>query len=152
MTLLNRGLELRSMFIILVADRNKHIRELLKRELSDDGYQVILAKTAAEVVAVISTIDRINLIIIDFYLPDGDLTDIKRKLKGRLDMIPMIIHSYASERQNGFLPSRNMVEIEKGSTSISEIKLLVDQIDKTGSVTFETNRRLPDQNQPDKTT
>lgn len=140
------------MFIILVADRNKHIRELLKRELADDGYQVILAKTGAEVVAVVSTIDIINLIVIDFDMPDGDLTDIRRKLKGRLDEIPMIIHSYPSERQNGFSLSHHMYEIEKGSTSISQIKMLVDQISKTGSATFEARSRRPGQIQKDNPT
>jgi DNA-binding NtrC family response regulator len=122
------------MFIILVADRNKHIRELLKRELSDDGHQVIPAKTASEVVEIISTVDSIHLIIIDFDLPDGDLADIRLKLKGRFDKIPVIIHSYGSERRTGFLSSHNIYEIEKGSTSIAQIKVLVNQITRRGSV------------------
>ncbi|RJP79213.1 MAG: response regulator [Desulfobacteraceae bacterium] len=124
------------MFIILVADRNKHIRELLKRELSDDGHQVIPAKTAAEVVEIVSTVNPIHLIIIDFDLPDRDSADIMRKLKSRFDDIPVIIHSHGSERQTGFLPSRQIYEIEKGSTSISQIKVLVDQISRRGSVNW----------------
>lgn len=115
-------------FIILVADRNKHIRELLKRELSDDGYQVILAKTAAEVVTIVSSVDPIHLIVIDSDLPDGGLVDIMLKLKSRLDRIPVVQHSCRCDQQTEIALSSTIHEIEKGSDSISRIRALADRI------------------------
>ena len=117
-------------FIILVADRNKHIRELLKRELSDDGYQVILAKTVAEVVTIVSSVDPIHLIVIDDDLPDGGLVDIMLKLKGRLDRIPVVHHSCHRNHSTDIALSRTIYDIEKGRDSISRIRILADQISR----------------------
>jgi len=124
---------LKPIFTILIADRNKHVRELLKRELSDDGHQVILAKTAAEIVTIFSTVEFINLLILDTDLPDGDVVDIMLKLKDRFDALPIIIHSCSGDRQFSLSLSNKIYEIEKGTTSISQIKILVDQISSKDS-------------------
>lgn len=124
---------MKPIFTILIADRNKHVRDLLRRELSDDGHQVILAKTVAEVVMIFSTVEFINLLILDTDLPDGDVVDIKLKLKDRFDALPIIIHSCGGDHQFSLSLSNKVYEVEKGTTSISQIKILVDQISSKDS-------------------
>jgi CheY-like chemotaxis protein len=132
----DRGFPLEPIFTILIADRNKHVRELLKRELSGLGHQVILAKTAAEIVTIFSTVKFIDLLILDSDLPDGDLADIMLKLKDRFDALPVIIHSCSCERPFSLSLSNKIFEIEKGTTSIEQIKILVDQISKKDAERF----------------
>ena len=37
-------------FTILIADRNRNVRNLLQREMTSEGYQVLLAENAREVI------------------------------------------------------------------------------------------------------
>ena len=69
-------------FNILIADRNPHVRELLKREIALEGYNVFLAKNGAEVMEQVRSSNRFDLIVIDPDIADlrqSDLIEILKK-------------------------------------------------------------------------
>ena len=66
---------------ILIADRNSHVRMFLMRELMAEGYRVILAATAENVLKMVFTRGDIDLLIIDPHLPGVDAAIILENLK-----------------------------------------------------------------------
>ena len=52
-------------FIIMIADRNRNVRELLRRELESEGYQVRLAKDGRQVLRSINSDEPPDLLILD---------------------------------------------------------------------------------------
>ena len=69
---------------ILVADRNPHVRELLKRELAQEGLQVITANSWREVLEYAFGPTMIDLLIVDPNLPDMDTERLLQKIGNRI--------------------------------------------------------------------
>jgi CheY-like chemotaxis protein len=73
---------------ILIADRNRHVRDFLRRELSAEGYQVEVARDGREV------LDRINgevpphLLILDLEIPYLEEPEVWARLKDRQPPLP----------------------------------------------------------------
>ena len=65
---------------ILIADRNRHVREFLKRELAAVGYRVRLAKNGREVLNWVNHYPPPDLLILDLNLPDEPELGILEKL------------------------------------------------------------------------
>ena len=58
-------------FTLLIADRNRNIREFLQRELITDGYRVLLACDGRQVLKIIDN-EAPDLLIIDLDIPYAD--------------------------------------------------------------------------------
>ena len=59
---------MRNALKILIADRNRHVRDLLHREFAAAGYQVRVAKTGQEVLSICNE-EAPDLFILDSELP-----------------------------------------------------------------------------------
>jgi len=79
---------------ILIADRNRHVREFLRRELAAEGYQVEVARDGHEILEAINGQNPPILLILDLELPY--LTELKvlELLQERLPSLPVVIHSF----------------------------------------------------------
>lgn len=116
---------MKRIFTILVADRNPHIRDFLKRELINDGFKVHLAKSAAEVLDCAFGPERLDLLILDPDLPDLKEKQLYEKLDSRIPVLPVVIH--------GFLPLDDQWSevldtlgfVEKMGNSIEPLKTLI---------------------------
>lgn len=108
-------------FHIMVTDINSRVRDLLKRELEQDGYSVSCIRSGIDVYRSICDSVTVDLIILDPELlyPYGNsfLTDI-------LDHNPplqIILHTYY-EYTRDLKTSSNVHIIEKNATSINPLK------------------------------
>ena len=61
---------------ILLADRNRHVRDLLRRELSAEGYVVEVARDGREVLERLNGDDPPHLLILDLEIPYLDETEV----------------------------------------------------------------------------
>ena len=101
-------------FRIIVADRNTNIRNLLKRELEAEGYQVELVKDGQELMKRINREDCPHLLIIDPNLPLIHGEAIFTMLTNRLPPLAVILHTNLTEFMNHPFAMEAWVFIEKG--------------------------------------
>ncbi len=84
-------------FVILIADRNRHVREFLKRELMAAGYQVLVARDGREVMVLAGAEKAPDLLILDLEIPYGGGFALVERLKDFRAGLPIVIHSFLSE-------------------------------------------------------
>jgi len=82
---------------ILIADRNRHVREFLCRELTVEGYQVEAARDGREVLQIINGQHPPVLLILDLELPYLTELKVMEILQERLPSLPVVIHSFPTE-------------------------------------------------------
>jgi CheY-like chemotaxis protein len=78
---------------ILVADRNRHVRDLLRRELTAEGYLVEVARDGREVLNRIDGNDPPHLLILDLEIPYLDEPEVWARLKDCQPPLPLVIHT-----------------------------------------------------------
>lgn len=89
---------------ILIADRNRHVRELLRRELIAEGYTVEVAKDGHEVWLMINRGNPPDLIILDLEIPYlEDLVEMA-DFRNHEPTVPLIIFSFLPEEDERALP------------------------------------------------
>ena len=75
---------------IVVVDDDARIRDLLRRYLSQEGFEVLLAEDAKALNRVM-TRDTVDLIVLDLMLPGEDGLSICRRLRAANDVTPIIM-------------------------------------------------------------
>lgn len=110
---------------ILISDRNKNVREYLKREMKIDGYEVELAKSAGEIMDRIRHDDTISLLILDPDLPDLDYESLMQTLIEMTAKLPVILHSYSNSREGDSKACKPVHFVEKKGHGIENLKQVV---------------------------
>jgi len=123
-----KGRKMREGFTILIADRNPHVRELLKREMSAEGYGVRVAQNGHQVLKWSYDASPLDLLIMDPDLPDMDSTVLIERLKNRIPTLPMIIHAFVSDYPRHPEGSDAVVFLEKEGSSIESLKQIVERL------------------------
>lgn len=75
---------------IIVVDDDARIRDLLRRYLTQEGFEVLLAEDA-KALARLQTRETVDLIVLDLMLPGEDGLSICRRLRGAGDRTPIIM-------------------------------------------------------------
>jgi DNA-binding NtrC family response regulator len=82
-------------FKILIADRNRNVRNLLQRELLGEGYQVILAGEDRELIRLLHDENTADLLILDPDLPSSLTTpELIALLHGHRPALPIVIYTF----------------------------------------------------------
>jgi DNA-binding NtrC family response regulator len=110
-------------FTILIADRHRHVREFLLRELAADGYKVRIAGSGEDTLKAVYDQQPLHLVILD---PDFvDRADILEKIQHRIPAIPVVVHTISPERLEGPWHTDAVAIVEKNGNSIVNLKELV---------------------------
>jgi len=112
-------------FKILVADRNQHVREFLKRELMAEGYRVGLAKNVQEVLKKVYHSETLDLLILDPDLPGGEGLSLFKKLQDRIPVLPVVVHTYVKDYTNHTDILSEVAFVEKSGSSVEGLKKTV---------------------------
>ena len=115
-------------FKILVADRNQHVREFIKRELMAEGYRVGLAKNVQEVLNRVYHSETIDLLILDPDLPGADKLFLLKKLQDRIPAMPVVIHTYLTDYTDHTNILSEVAFVEKSGSSVESLKKMVCEI------------------------
>lgn len=83
--------------LILVVDRNRHVREFLYRELLAEGYRVRLAKDDKEVLDGIHGGEPPALLVLDLEIPVGGGLDLIDRLRKDAPNLPIVVHTLSTE-------------------------------------------------------
>ncbi|MFZ5452887.1 MAG: response regulator [Thermodesulfobacteriota bacterium] len=84
---------------ILIADRNRHVREFLQRELLAEGYQVEAARDGREVLERFQGENPPDLLILDLELPYAAELKVLESLNEQRPSLPVVIHSFPPESE-----------------------------------------------------
>jgi len=141
-----KGLSLEQGFTILIADRNPHVREFLRREMEAEGYHAQLARNGREVLQWVHN-EPPDLIILDLDLPDVRETAILNAIREEDPTLPVVVHTFLSEYINhpAILSSVSLVE-KKGSNIEGLKSVVLDLLRK-----FYPQRALPQERVASKT-
>ena len=115
-------------YSILIADRNRHVRDFLKREMAAAGYQLQTAKDGREVLRWIRSGEPFDLIILDPDLPDAGEIMILRTIQDQMPAIPIVIHTFLSDYTQLPADIRSSALVVKNGDSIDNLKKVVAQI------------------------
>jgi len=81
---------------IVVVDDDPKLRELLRRHLAENGFEVLVAADGQALDRLLLR-DRVDLIVLDLMLPVEDGLSILRRLRGAGEKIPVIMLTARSE-------------------------------------------------------
>ncbi len=115
-------------YTLLIADRNPHVRDFLKREMLAAGYRIILADTGRDVVMWTFRHNLLDLLIIDPDLPDAEESDMLKKICSRIPALPVVMHTYAADDTSYRDLSCVSAVVEKKGNSIENLKQVVAEI------------------------
>jgi DNA-binding NtrC family response regulator len=115
-------------FSILLTDRNRHVRELLRRELSSAGYRVETAGDGREVLGFLYHVAAIDLLILDLDIPFLAETALFKKLGQLRPDLPVIIHSFSVDESTPTGTSVQVAASLEKSENTDRLKAIVREV------------------------
>lgn len=114
-------------FTLLIADRNRNIREFLQRELITDGYRVLLACDGRQVLKIIEK-EAPDLLVIDPDIPYADELRVLENLQNANQFIPLLVHTLLpGDTIKSFIQKAEGF-IEKDGNNLTNLKDTITQV------------------------
>ena len=132
---------------ILVVDDEALIRWSLKERLTEQGYRVIEADTAASAIA--KSEEGPDLVLLDYKLPDGDGLQVLKKLKERdPDVLVILLTAFSSIETAVEAMKHGAYHCANKPFNLDDIALLVDKALETTRLRCEVKTLRASQAQP----
>jgi len=115
-------------FTILIADKNRNVRDFLRRELSAEGYEVEVAGDGGRILEEIERENGVDLLVFDLEMPNADSSKIFEKTQKRSPPLPVVIHTFLTEEsERDFSLNKGKIYIEK-SGNIDHLKTAIAEM------------------------
>lgn len=111
---------------ILVVDDEQHIRLLYKQELSEDGYEVILAENGKECLQKLDE-ETPDVVVLDVRMPVMDGIETLGKIINKKKDIPVILNTAYSSYKDDFMTWAAEAYVVK-SFNLAELKEKIKEI------------------------
>lgn len=111
---------------ILVVDDEKNIRKLYEKELSRDGYKVVIAGSGEEALTVVDESPP-DLIVLDIRMPQMDGIETLGRLMAKHYKIPIILNTAYSSYKDDYLTWAADAYVIK-SSNLDELKSKIKEI------------------------
>ena len=112
---------------IIIAERNPHIREFLRREMTAIGFKVRLVESSEELLDLIYKRKSVDLVVLDPDFPCEDATEMLRKITDRIPRLPVVLHCVRGSNDILY-PSGQVIRIEKDGNSVDMLREAIDTI------------------------
>ncbi len=112
-------------FTLVIADRNRHVRDFLRREFVADGYAVELARDDKELLNIIEADEPPDLLIVDLEMPCSGGPEALETLLTRNPLLPVVIHTFLTEEAAQEVCGRAAAFLEKRGNNIDHLKATV---------------------------
>jgi len=96
---------------VVLADRNRHIRSLLARELDSQGYEVTCCGLGREAVALARK--QGDILVVDGDLSDMDALSVIRQVREVRPELPIVVHAHSAEEAAQCLQERFVLFVPK---------------------------------------
>jgi two-component system, response regulator, stage 0 sporulation protein F len=111
---------------ILVADDDEGIRNLLKAELTDDGYRVLTASNARDALKIVEQ-EPLDLVVLDIRMPGMDGLEALPRILGMKEDLPVILNTAYSQYKESFMSWAADAYIVK-SSDLTELKEKIKEL------------------------
>ncbi len=108
--------------VVLVADRNPHIRNFVQRELTIDGYRVFTAENAGQLKSWIIRTAKLDVLVMDPNMPGIESREQVRSLLSLRPALPVIIHCHSPDCSTLRGIAGKVAIVEKNGNSVDEVK------------------------------
>lgn len=107
---------------VLIVDDDPNIRRLYKDELTDEGYEVVVAATGAEALVLFEQ-ENPDIVTLDILIPDIDGIKLLRQMKEKRPRLPIIM-STAYDYRDDFAVWASEAYVVK-SAELGELKTAI---------------------------
>lgn len=113
---------------ILLADRNRNVRNFIQRELFSEGYQVLLAGEDRELLQLLRDDNTPDLLILDPDIPSYlTKSELIKLIHFQNPALPIVIHTFVNDDYNYLDMAGVIMCLEKGE-DIDLLKKVVSDI------------------------
>ena len=107
--------------VILIAERNPHIRNLVQRELMNEGYYVFTVENVLQLKNYICMRREPDVLVLDPDLPGSEASTVQGLL-ANFPRVPIIIHGFGADEWKEGSRLKPYALVEKTADSISILK------------------------------
>jgi CheY-like chemotaxis protein len=111
---------------LLVVEDDRNHQLLLQEELTEEGHEVVLAKSGEEALELIETAAP-DLVVLDIAMPGMDGVEALGRILSRDNRLPVILHTaYATYKDNFMTWSADAYVVK--SSDRSELKIEIERV------------------------
>ncbi len=107
---------------IVLADRNRHIRSLLARELTGQGFEVTCCGLGREAVALARK--QGDILVVDGDLSDMDAVSVIRQVREVRPELPIVVHAHSADEAVQCLQERFVLFVPKEQDPARLVRLV----------------------------